>query len=139
MKREQLMVAEFMYAAQQSVRFTPASKEEQVMKVKGHEIWYQPQIIRNQARCDTYIRKIVKGIARFVCFTDHTLLTESIEHIITTVCEFSLYLGIPLSQVFDEIHDSNMTKFTDGFRSEDGKWMKGPSYRRPNLDPIIFI
>lgn len=45
--------------------------------------------------------------------------------------------GIDLEPIFEEIHRSNMTKFIDGHRREDGKWMKGPSYAPANLKPII--
>ena len=44
-----------------------------------------------------------------------------------------------LIMLFDEVHDSNMTKLEDGkpiFRA-DGKVMKPESYRAPNLRPII--
>lgn len=45
--------------------------------------------------------------------------------------------GIDLEPIFQEIHRSNMTKFIDGYKREDGKWMKGPSYEAPNLGPIL--
>lgn len=38
---------------------------------------------------------------------------------------------------WDEVHASNMSKFIDGWLREDGKWMKGPSYRPAQLKPII--
>lgn len=36
--------------------------------------------------------------------------------------------GIQLEEVFEVVHASNMSKFIDGHRAEDGKWIKGPSY-----------
>lgn len=45
--------------------------------------------------------------------------------------------GTELQPGWDEVHASNMSKFIDGYRREDGKWMKGPSYRPANLRPII--
>jgi len=42
--------------------------------------------------------------------------------------------------VFNEIHDSNMSKLdVDGKpkRREDGKILKGPKYRKPNLEQFI--
>lgn len=36
--------------------------------------------------------------------------------------------GFKLSNVLDEVNRSNMSKFIDGFRREDGKWQKGKSY-----------
>lgn len=37
--------------------------------------------------------------------------------------------GIPLQICFDQVCDSNDSKFIDGYRNEEtGKWMKGKSY-----------
>lgn len=47
--------------------------------------------------------------------------------------------GIDLDPIFHEIHRSNMTKFIDGYRRADGKWVKGPSYNPPNLKPLLNL
>lgn len=41
--------------------------------------------------------------------------------------------GIDLDPIFQEVHRSNMSKFIDGHRREDGKWIKGPAYSPPNI------
>ncbi|MYT74680.1 MULTISPECIES: MazG nucleotide pyrophosphohydrolase domain-containing protein [unclassified Streptomyces] len=49
-------------------------------------------------------------------------------------------LGIDLPAVFAEVHRSNMSKRdADGqvLRRADGKVLKGPGYRPPNLDGIV--
>jgi len=49
--------------------------------------------------------------------------------------------GIDLDSCFEEVHSSNMSKLgADGkpLRREDGKVMKGPNYREPNLEPCIW-
>jgi predicted HAD superfamily Cof-like phosphohydrolase len=46
-------------------------------------------------------------------------------------------MGTQLQPGWDEVISSNDTKFIDGHLREDGKWMKGPSYRPANLRPII--
>jgi predicted HAD superfamily Cof-like phosphohydrolase len=43
--------------------------------------------------------------------------------------------GIPIDEVFAEVHRSNMTK--SKFKSEYGKTKKGKNYEEPNLKPII--
>jgi predicted HAD superfamily Cof-like phosphohydrolase len=48
-------------------------------------------------------------------------------------------LGIPLNLVLEAVHASNMTKFVDGkavFRP-DGKVLKGPNYRPPDLTGLV--
>lgn len=49
----------------------------------------------------------------------------------------SIAMGLDLEPGFEEVHDSNMSKFIDGHKDESGKWIKGPSYRPANLQPII--
>ena len=48
--------------------------------------------------------------------------------------------GIDLDDCFHEVHSSNMTKLGEDGRPiyrEDGKVMKGPNYREPDLDKFI--
>jgi predicted HAD superfamily Cof-like phosphohydrolase len=52
-------------------------------------------------------------------------------------CGTGAACGIDMEPIFQEIHRSNMSKFIDGHRREDGKWIKGPSYTPANLGPII--
>ena len=55
-----------------------------------------------------------------------TILSHGMQHII--------------EEVFDEIQDSNMSKLgADGkpIYREDGKVMKGPNYRKPNLKQFL--
>ena len=52
----------------------------------------------------------------------------------------ALEMGIPLPEVTEEIHRSNMTKLgPDGkpIYREDGKILKGKDYEPPNLGPIL--
>ena len=48
--------------------------------------------------------------------------------------------GIPIDEIFNEIHRSNMSKLgKDGkpIYREDGKVLKGPDYFKPNIASII--
>ena len=48
-------------------------------------------------------------------------------------------LGIPMEQVFTRVHQSNMSKLVDGkpLKREDGKVLKGPNYKKPDLSDLI--
>ena len=49
--------------------------------------------------------------------------------------------GIDLDECFDEVHSSNMTKLGEDGRPmyrEDGKVMKGPNYREPDLTEFVY-
>lgn len=48
-------------------------------------------------------------------------------------------LGIPMEEVFRRVHESNMSKLVDGkpLKRADGKFLKGPNYKKPVLDDLI--
>jgi predicted HAD superfamily Cof-like phosphohydrolase len=45
--------------------------------------------------------------------------------------------GLDLEPFQKEVQRSNMSKFIDGYRREDGKWQKGKSYSPADLKPIL--
>lgn len=47
-------------------------------------------------------------------------------------------LGIPLQEVFNRVHTSNMSKLVDGkpIKRADGKFLKGPNYKKPDLSDL---
>jgi predicted HAD superfamily Cof-like phosphohydrolase len=45
-------------------------------------------------------------------------------------------LGIDMEPVFKEVHRSNMSK-VGGYKREDGKWVKPPTYSPASLDIIL--
>ena len=50
-------------------------------------------------------------------------------------------MGIELDYCFDEVHRSNMSKLDEDGKPiyrEDGKVMKGPNYRPPNLYDTVY-
>lgn len=45
--------------------------------------------------------------------------------------------GIPMDEVFNKVHESNMSKLDDNgkvLRREDGKILKGPNYKKPEFN-----
>lgn len=49
----------------------------------------------------------------------------------------ALSYGIDMEPIEDEVHKNNMSKFIDGHRDENGKWIKGPSYTPANIEKLI--
>jgi len=47
-------------------------------------------------------------------------------------------LDIPMEDVFSRVHKSNMSKLVDGkpLKREDGKVLKGPNYKKPDLSDL---
>ncbi len=47
-------------------------------------------------------------------------------------------LSIPMEQIFERVHQSNMSKLVDGkpLKRSDGKVLKGPNYKKPDLSDL---
>ena len=67
-------------------------------------------------------------------------VADAIADLLYVVYGAALTFGIPVREVFTEVHRSNMTKLDDDgepmYRS-DGKVLKGPNFSPPNLRPIL--
>ena len=67
-------------------------------------------------------------------------IADAIADLLYVVHGAALTFGIPVDDVFAEVHRSNMTKLGDDgapILRADGKVMKGPSYSPPQLEPIL--
>lgn len=64
-------------------------------------------------------------------------VADALADLMYVVLGTAVAYGIDLEPIFQEVHRSNMSKFIDGHKREDGKWIKGPSYSPANLKPII--
>jgi predicted HAD superfamily Cof-like phosphohydrolase len=49
----------------------------------------------------------------------------------------SIVFGADLNSVLDEVDRSNQSKFIDGHRREDGKWVKGKSYTPADIAGVL--
>lgn len=45
--------------------------------------------------------------------------------------------GVDIEPLENEVCDSNDSKIENGYRRDDGKWVKNPNYRKANLEPLI--
>jgi predicted HAD superfamily Cof-like phosphohydrolase len=66
-------------------------------------------------------------------------ITDCLYILIGTAIEFGVADKLPA--MFDEVHKSNMSKLGEDGKPiyrEDGKVMKGPNYKKPNLIDIIY-
>lgn len=112
------MVREFMQAIQQRVadRPTPISFQELEFRVKLHQ---------------------EEAVEEMMHARDLTEVADALGDALYVIYGTACLCGIDMEPVFDEIHRSNMSKVPGGFKREDGKWMKGPGYVKPDLLPII--
>lgn len=70
-------------------------------------------------------------------FNDLILAADATADLRVVVIGTDVAMGIDGEPCWNEVHRSNMSKFIDGHRREDGKWIKGPSYSPANLASII--
>lgn len=68
---------------------------------------------------------------------DPVKIADALADLLYVTLGTAVTCGIPLEACFNEVHRSNMSKFIDGHRREDGKWIKGESYSPANLEPLL--
>ena len=70
---------------------------------------------------------------------DKIKIAKELADLLYVVYGTAVSFGIPIDEVFDEVHRSNMSKLVDGkpVKREDGKVLKGPNYKPPQLE-LIF-
>lgn len=73
--------------------------------------------------------------------SDLVNLAQELADLLYVVYGAALEYGIPLDDVVAEVHRANMSKLdADGsvLRREDGKVLKGPKYKVPDVASILF-
>lgn len=70
---------------------------------------------------------------------DRIKMAKELADLLYVVYGTTLSFGIPIDDVFNEVHRSNMSKLVNGkpLKREDGKVLKGPNYTPPNFDWIM--
>jgi len=63
-------------------------------------------------------------------------IAKELADLLYVVYGTAVSLGIDMEPVFQEVHRSNMSK-VGGYKREDGKWVKPPTYSPASLDAII--
>jgi predicted HAD superfamily Cof-like phosphohydrolase len=66
-------------------------------------------------------------------------IADALADIIYIACGTAVSYGIPLDDVFEEVHTSNMAKLVDGkvIRREDGKVQKPAEWTPPDIRSIL--
>ena len=63
-------------------------------------------------------------------------IAKELADLLYVVYGTAVSLGIDMEPVFREVHRSNMSK-VGGYKREDGKWVKPPTYSPASLDAIL--
>lgn len=67
---------------------------------------------------------------------DLPAMAKELADVLYVVYGTAVSLGIDMEPVFKEVHRSNMSK-VGGYKREDGKWVKPPTYSPASLDNIL--
>jgi predicted HAD superfamily Cof-like phosphohydrolase len=69
---------------------------------------------------------------------DLPAIAKELADLLYVVYGTAVSCGIDMEPVFKEVHRSNMSK-VGGYKREDGKWVKPPTYSPASLEEIIEI
>lgn len=116
-------VKEFMEKFGQEVRSSPELPDDDVLELRY-------QLIKEElSELDTAMWQ-----------NDLIEVADALTDLLYVVYGAGLAFGIDLDKCFEEVHDSNMSKLgADGkpIYREDGKILKGPNFREPDLKRVI--
>ncbi len=101
-----------------------------------HDVW--PPSYEERALRLSLIEEEFKEVLEEMNTFNKIKLAKELADLLYVVYGTAVSFGIPIDEVFDEVHRSNMSKLVDGkpLKREDGKVLKGPNYTPPNFDWI---
>lgn len=73
---------------------------------------------------------------------DMVAVADALADLLYVVYGAGVTFGLPLDEIFREVHRSNMTKLdSDGrpIKNEAGKVVKGPNYQSPQLEKFVVF
>jgi NTP pyrophosphatase (non-canonical NTP hydrolase) len=120
MTKQQLQVLEFMLRAGQPAPVRPTIPTPSIQDLRLNLLGEELDELHLAMQLDDLIE-----------------ISDALGDLLYVLLGTAVSYGIDLEPVFEEIHRSNLSKFIDGSRREDGKWMKGKSFTPPNLAPIL--
>jgi len=112
------------------------------MEAFGQEVLYMPKMPDNNLAAlrldliEEEVQELRDGLGKKSMLEIADALTD----ILYVVYGAGHSFGIDLDECFDEVHSSNMTKLGEDGRPlyrDDGKVMKGPNYREPDLTAFV--
>ena len=65
-------------------------------------------------------------------------LAKEMADLLYVVYGTAVSYGIDMEPVFREVHRSNLSK-VGGYKREDGKWVKPPTYSPAKIEPLLAI
>ena len=107
----------------------------------GQRIGEKPEL-PDSAERDLRVKLLREEFREYIdAETDHDIIeiADALADIIYIACGTAVSYGIPLDNLFSEVHRSNMAKLVDGkvIRREDGKVQKPADWTPPDVRGIL--
>ena len=107
----------------------------------GQRIGEKPEL-PDPAERDLRVKLLREEFIEYIdAETDHDIveIADALADIIYISCGTAVSYGIPLDDVFAEVHRSNMAKLVDGkvIRREDGKIQKPEGWTAPDIKGVL--
>ena len=121
MTEEQAMVEEFHKKFDILVHTSPTDASEDTRRLRIRLI---------QEEFDELKESMVEG--------NLAALAKEMADLLYVVYGTAVSYGIDMEPVFREVHRSNLSK-VGGYKREDGKWVKPPTYSPAKIEPLLAI
>jgi predicted HAD superfamily Cof-like phosphohydrolase len=85
---------------------------------------------------------LTDGHSVYLDSVDKAALTKELADLLYVTYGFAVTFGLPIDEVFERVHRSNMSKLGDDGKPiyrDDGKVLKAPNYQPPKLDDLFDV
>ncbi|MDP8904395.1 MAG: nucleoside triphosphate pyrophosphohydrolase family protein [Chloroflexota bacterium] len=107
----------------------------------GFPVRTQPTLEASRRERELVVELLEEEVAELraaVAASDIVEIADALGDIVWVTIEAALAFGIPIEEVFEEIHRSNLTKLQGERRyTASGKLVGGTAYIPPDLSPIL--
>ena len=117
--------------------------EPQVMVERFHRLFDilvqrtpNPVDERTRVLRERLIHEEFEELKEAMAHRDLAAIAKELADLLYVVYGTAVSYGIDMGPVFREVHRSNMSKI-GGYKREDGKWIKPPTYSPAAIEPIL--
>ena len=117
---------------------TPQSMVERFHQLFDIVVQHKPRLIDERTRVlrERLIQEEFDELKQAMAHEDLPAIAKELADLLYVVYGTAVSYGIDMAPVFREVHRSNMSK-VGGYKREDGKWVKPPSYSPAVIGPIL--
>ncbi|HKY72374.1 MAG TPA: MazG nucleotide pyrophosphohydrolase domain-containing protein [Nitrospira sp.] len=120
-----------------------AELDPQTMVERFHRLFdivvqHRPGLVDHQTRVlrERLIHEEFEELKEAMGKEELPAIAKELADLLYVVYGTAVSYGIDMGPVFREVHRSNMSKI-GGYKRDDGKWMKPPSYSPAAIEPIL--